>query len=185
MSKIIPILIYEEGYQEKPYCDTEGYPTVGCGIKIGPKGAALDNYLFSLPRTVAEVWLQAMLNRQAEEIQRQPTIQAALRQCNPARADMLYSMAYQLGVDGLSAFKNTLLLIAAGNFSGAAEAMLASLWARQTPKRAQRHADVMRSGLYIHYQEEVKRVQTANAVLDDNDARRKLQQSQFNTDDSQ
>lgn len=32
--------------------------------------------------------------------------------------------------------------------------------------------------------EEAKRVQTANAVLDDADARRKLQQSQFNTDDS-
>ncbi|WP_421507237.1 hypothetical protein [Erwinia rhapontici] len=33
--------------------------------------------------------------------------------------------------------------------------------------------------------EEAKRVQTANAVLDDTDARRKLQQSQFNSDDSQ
>lgn len=153
MSKVIQILMYEEGYQEKPYRDTEGYPTVGCGIKIGPKGAALDNYIFSLPRTVAEVWLQEMLNRQVQEINRRPSILAALRQCNPARADVLYSMAYQLGVDGLSAFKNTLLLIAAGNFSGAAEAMLASLWARQTPKRAQRHADVMRSGTYTQYEE--------------------------------
>lgn len=32
--------------------------------------------------------------------------------------------------------------------------------------------------------EEAKHVQTANAVLDDADARRKLQQSPFNTDDS-
>lgn len=153
MSKVIQILMYEEGYQEKPYRDTEGYPTVGCGIKIGPKGAALDNYIFRLPRRVAEVWLQEMLNSQVQEINRRPSIVAALRQCNPPRTDVLYSMAYQLGVDGLSAFKNTLLLIAAGNFSGAAEAMLASLWARQTPKRAQRHADVMRSGTYTPYQE--------------------------------
>ncbi|BCQ39174.1 hypothetical protein ERHA54_17770 [Erwinia rhapontici] len=153
MSKVIQILMYEEGYQEKPYRDTEGYPTVGCGIKIGPKGAALDNYIFSLPRTVAEVWLQEMLNSQMKDINRRPSILAALRQCSTPRADVLYSMAYQLGVDGLSAFKNTLLLIAAGNFSGAAEAMLASLWARQTPTRAQRHADVMRSGTYTQYQE--------------------------------
>jgi len=153
MSKVIQILMYEEGYQEKPYRDTEGYPTVGCGIKIGPKGAALDNYIFNLPRTVAEVWLQEMLNSQMKDINRRPSILAALRQCNTPRADVLYSMAYQLGVDGLSAFKNTLLLIAAGNFSGAAEAMLASLWARQTPTRAQRHADVMRSGTYTQYQE--------------------------------
>lgn len=153
MSKVIQILMYEEGYKEKPYRDTEGYPTVGCGIKIGPKGAAMDNYIFSLPRTVAEVWLQALLNSQVQDIKRRPSILAALSQCNPARADVLYSMAYQLGVDGLSAFKNTLLLIAAGNFSGAAEAMLASLWARQTPKRAQRHAEVMRSGTYTQYEE--------------------------------
>lgn len=33
--------------------------------------------------------------------------------------------------------------------------------------------------------EEAKRVQTANAVLNDADARRKLQQSPFNTDDRQ
>lgn len=33
--------------------------------------------------------------------------------------------------------------------------------------------------------EEAKHVQTANAVLNDADARRKLQQSPFNTDDSQ
>ncbi|MFK8258351.1 hypothetical protein ACFL9S_11250 [Erwinia sp. AnSW2-5] len=32
--------------------------------------------------------------------------------------------------------------------------------------------------------EEAKRVQTINAVIDDADARRKLQQSPFNTDDS-
>lgn len=31
--------------------------------------------------------------------------------------------------------------------------------------------------------EEAKHVQTSNAVLDDDNARRKLQQSQFNTDD--
>lgn len=33
--------------------------------------------------------------------------------------------------------------------------------------------------------QEAKRVQTTNAVLDDADARRKLQQSPFNADDSQ
>lgn len=153
MSKVIQILMSEEGFKEQPYRDTEGYPSVGCGIKLGPKGAALDNYLFNLPRDVGEVWLQSVLNSQAQEMNRRPSILAALHQCNPARADVLYSMAYQLGVDGLSAFKNTLLLVAAGNFNGAAEAMLASLWARQTPQRARRHADVMRSGAYTQYQE--------------------------------
>jgi len=64
---------------------------------------------------------------------------------------VLYSMAYQLGVDGLAAFNETLKMVAAGDFSGAANGMLNSLWARQTPGRARRHAEVMRTGTYDVY----------------------------------
>jgi hypothetical protein len=49
MSRIIEILNFEEGYKEKPYIDTQGYPTVAGGIKIGPKGAKLSNYTFTVP----------------------------------------------------------------------------------------------------------------------------------------
>ncbi|MBD8165149.1 glycoside hydrolase family protein [Erwinia persicina] len=153
MSQIIQILLFEEGYKERPYRDTEGFPTVGCGIKIGPAGAALGNYLFAVPRKVGEVWMQAVLDRQNVEMLRQPAIQAALRQCNPPRADVLCSMAYQLGTQGLTAFKQTLQRVADGDFAGAAASMLDSLWARQTPERARRHAEVMRSGTYESYQE--------------------------------
>lgn len=153
MSKLIQILMFEEGYKQQPYRDTEGYPTVGCGIKLGPKGAALGNYLFTLPENVGQIWMQVILERQAVEMQRRPALQAALRQCNPARADVLCSMAWQLGVDGLSAFNNTLQRVADGDFNGAAQAMQDSLWARQTPQRAQRHAAVMRTGAYTAYQE--------------------------------
>lgn len=97
--------------------------------------------------------MQAVLDRQNVEMLRQPAIQAALRQCNPPRADVLCSMAYQLGTQGLTAFKQTLQRVADGDFAGAAASMLASLWARQTPERARRHAEVMRSGTYESYQE--------------------------------
>lgn len=153
MSHIVPILAFEEGYKEKAYRDSEGYPTIGCGIKIGPKGAALENYTFILPRAVGDIWMQCMLNVNIAEMNQHPAMLAALRQCNPPRTDILYSMAYQMGVGGLATFKNTLLMIANGNFSGAAEAMLASQWARQTPARAQRQAATMRSGTYSEYQE--------------------------------
>lgn len=152
MSKIIQILAYEEGYKEKPYIDTEGYPTVACGILIGPKDASLANYQFRVPRSVGDVWMQKILDEKIQQMNQRPTILAALKQCNPARADVLYSMAYQLGIDGLSAFKNTLVMISNGNFDGAAEGMLSSLWAKQTPARARRMAEVMRSGTYDAYQ---------------------------------
>lgn len=151
MSKVIQMLAYEEGYKERPYIDTEGYPTVACGIVIGPKDAPLANYQFTVPRNVGDIWMQKMVDEKMAQMNTRPTLVAALSQCNPARADVLYSMAYQLGVDGLAAFKNTLVMISNGNFEGAAEGMLCSLWARQTPQRAKRHAQVMRSGTYDAY----------------------------------
>lgn len=151
MSQIVEILNYEEGYKETPYRDTEGYPTVAGGIKIGPKGASLENYTFRVPRQVGDVWMQTTVDSMVTQMNTRPSIYAALKKCNPARADVLYSMCYQMGPDGLAAFKNTLSMIASENFSGAANGMLDSLWARQTPKRAQRQADVMRTGTYDAY----------------------------------
>ncbi|MBV4366367.1 glycoside hydrolase family protein [Erwinia sp. BNK-24-b] len=148
MSKIIQILAFEEGYKEKPYIDTEGYPTVGCGILLGPKNAPLQNYNFTVPREVGDVWMGKLVDAKIKEMNNRPVLVAALKQCNDARADVLYSMAYQLGIDGLCAFKNTLVMISNNNFTGAAEGMLSSVWAKQTPERAKRHADAMRSGTY-------------------------------------
>lgn len=151
MSQIIPLLNFEEGFRARPYIDTEGYPTVGVGFLIGPKGSAVSNYTFSLSKNVSDVWLQEIVDARLKDMQSHPSIAAALKQCNPARADVLQSMAYQMGINGLAAFKNTLAMVAEGNFAGAAAGMLNSKWATQTPKRAQRHAEVMRTGSYDIY----------------------------------
>lgn len=151
MSKIIPILSYEEGYRAKPYIDSQGYPTVGVGILIGPKGAALSNYQFTLPKDVADLWLQSFVNSTIANMNATPSIYAAMKACNDARKDVLISMAYQMGINGLAQFKNTLASVAAGNFSAAAAGMLASAWARQTPNRAKRHAQVMTDSTYDAY----------------------------------
>lgn len=152
MSRIIDILNFEEGFREKPYIDTEGYPTVGTGFLIGPKGAALSNYTFTLPKEVSDVWLQSLVSSCVRAMSANAIISPALRKVEGARHDILVSMGYQLGVNGLAGFKNTLSMIAAGNFSGAASGMLNSLWARQTPNRARRHAEVMRTGSYSAYE---------------------------------
>lgn len=150
-SKIIPILNFEEGYRESPYLDTLGYPTVAGGIRIGPKGASLSNYTFSVPRTVGDFWKQVIVDRKVSDMNSRPAIAAALAACNAPRRDVLVSMAYQMGIDGLALFKNTLKLIADGNFTAAADGMLNSLWAKQTPARARRHAEVMRTGSHDVY----------------------------------
>lgn len=151
MSNIVKILNYEEGYKERPYIDTEGYPTVACGVKIGPKGASLSNYIFTVPREVGDVWLESFVASTIKKMNENPLIISAMKACNQERKDILISMAYQMGVQGLAGFKNTLAMVSSGNFSGAESGMLSSKWAKQTPDRANRHAEVMRTGTLDAY----------------------------------
>ena len=148
MPNITSLLQYEEGFREKPYLCSEGYPTVGTGIRIGPKGADLKNYEFTVPREVDAVWLQSILNRTMRDMLSNERIAKAMNVLDEARTAVLVSMAYQMGVTGLAQFKNTLYLVETKQFEEAAKAMLDSKWAKQTPNRAKRHAEQMRSGLW-------------------------------------
>ena len=55
-------------------------------------------------------------------------------------------MSFQMGVNGLKAFKNTLSSVANGLYEKAAAQMLDSLWATQTPERAKRLSEQMSKG---------------------------------------
>ncbi len=57
-------------------------------------------------------------------------------------------MAFQLGTAGLLGFTNTLQLVQAGKYAEAGAAMLQSKWAQQTPNRAKRLAEQMRTGTW-------------------------------------
>ena len=148
MPSITKLLQYEEGFREKPYLCSEGYPTVGTGIRIGPKGADLKNYEFTVPKEVDAVWLQCKLNECMRGMLSNERISRAMNVLDEARTAVLVSMAYQMGVAGLAQFKDTLSLVEHKHFEDAAVAMLQSKWATQTPNRAKRHAEQMRSGLW-------------------------------------
>lgn len=68
------------------------------------------------------------------------------RRLNNFRQDVLVQMGFQMGVPGLLDFRTTLDHAEQGRFGEAADAMLASAWARQTPARARRLAERMRTG---------------------------------------
>jgi lysozyme len=155
MADIYKLFEIEEGFRSKPYHCSEGYPTVGFGIKIGPKGAPLSNYTFTVPRTAAEVWLRCYLDEMTEEITKFGAVYSALKALaavgtgsmyTDPRCSVLLSMCYQMGVAGVDAFRNTLKFMEQGDYTKAATNMLASKWAKQTPDRAQRHAKQMRTG---------------------------------------
>ena len=146
MPDITDQMEYEEGFKPRPYYCSEGYPTVGYGFKLGEKDAPLPS--FYLPRAAADIWLTELLSGTRAEMQKVPAIAAALAGCagNAAREAVLISMAYQLGVPGLAKFARTLSLVAAKDYISASAEMMNSLWARQTPSRANRHSRQMAIG---------------------------------------
>lgn len=143
------LLIFEEGYRSTAYRCSEGYPTIGIGTKIGPKDAPLKYYTFTVSKTVARAFLREEINRLVDVLRDY----AWFKSCNEARKAVLISMAYQMGTAGLLGFKNTLAMIERGEYDKAAENMLKSKWAQQTPARAKRHAEVMRTGSFKAYED--------------------------------
>lgn len=123
-----------------------GYPTVGVGFKLGPAGASLKNYTFTLCDNTINAWLADDVADVQSEMQEKEDISAVLTHCNQSRKDILTSMGFQMGVSGLAGFKNMLKAIVAEDWNEAVEQMLDSTRAKQTPNRAQRHAAVMQSG---------------------------------------
>ncbi|ECO0585165.1 glycoside hydrolase family protein [Salmonella enterica subsp. diarizonae] len=144
--EIFSLLKMEEGVSHKPYINSLGYPTVGVGFKLGPQGASLKNYTFCLTDNVIEAWLQENIDRVYRSMQRNEKINRALLYSNSVRADILISMAYQMGVNGLAGFNNMFVAITGQDWNNAADEMRRSIWAKQTPERAERHATVIETG---------------------------------------
>ncbi|KAF1367774.1 glycoside hydrolase family protein [Yokenella regensburgei] len=147
-SAIIPLLRQEEGVRYTPYLDSLGYPTTGVGFKLGPQGASIKNYTFRLSDTTIDAWLSDTVSGVQAGMRKNSEISIALAHCNQPRQDILTSMAYQMGVAGLSGFHQMLDAISAEEWDEAVAQMLNSSWAKQTPSRAQRQSAVLKSGLW-------------------------------------
>lgn len=147
-SEITALLRQEEGIRYTPYLDSLGYPTTGVGFRLGPQGAPLKHYTFSLNDQTINAWLDHNLAGVEASMWQNSEIALALSHCNQPRRDILTSMAYQMGPSGLGKFHRMLAMIMKEDWREAAAEMLDSTWARQTPARAQRHAEVMTSGVW-------------------------------------
>lgn len=142
---LLPMLRAEEGTRLQVYDDATGlpigpgtkvigHPTIGTGRCLDTNGITQAEADYLLAADIAKVG--AALDEKLPW----------WRDLSPARQAVLASMAFQMGVRGLLGFANTLASVQAGNYAGAADRMLASVWARQTPARAGRLAAMMRKG---------------------------------------
>ncbi len=143
---ILDELKRDEGFRAEPYRCSQGVLTIGYGTTL-PLSAKESELLTLIPNTAfitegdAELLLRHRLKQKIKRLHK------ALRWLDDAPIEVkqvLYNMAYQMGVGGVLSFKNTLKLIKNGKYKKASKNMLKSLWARQTPNRAKRLAKKMR-----------------------------------------
>ena len=132
-------LIADEGLREDAYRDAGGVWTIG----VGHTGPEVHEGLV-WPRALCLQTLDADIARVEHGLDARLSWWRAL---TPARRDVLANMAFNLGVEGLLAFRHTLEAVRAGDYALAAERMLASEpWRSQVGARAERLAAQMRTG---------------------------------------
>lgn len=130
-------LLRDEGDKPSVYQDQFGYWTIGVGFLIDARKGG------KLPPAVRDFWLDYVID------ERRRALRAALPwfdRLDDVRKAVLLNMSYQLGVAGVLGFSATLARVRDGRYADAANSMLQSLWAKQTPERARRLSRQMETG---------------------------------------
>ena len=118
-----------EGFVDHVYKDSRGLDTIGYGT------------LMPLSKEECKLLLVHRLDKMKNNLaDKKPEIQLL----NKDKQDVLYEMAYQMGVSGVLKFKNMWKAIEDDDYEEAGTQMLDSRWAKQTPSRAQELAERMR-----------------------------------------
>lgn len=119
----------DEGEKLFAYQDHLGFWTIGVGILIDQRkggGITSEESSYLLANRIA--------SKRAELTRRLPWF----TQLDPVRQDGLLNMAFQMGVDGLLKFNNSLEMIRTQQWQAASQNLHQSEWAKQTPARAER-----------------------------------------------
>jgi len=134
------MLSRDEGRVSHAYPDSLGYWTIGVGHLIDKRRGG------RLPEHVIDTLLDHDIAASAADLY---TAFPWARGLDPARRDVLISMAFQLGIGGLSRFKNAMEAMRVKDWPLAAKHFLDSKVAKeQAPTRWQRFARQIRTGEY-------------------------------------
>ena len=135
LERIKEQLVRHEGLRLKPYRCTAGKLTIGIGRNLDDRG---------ISQTEAYVLLDNDIqNCEKQLLGEIPEIYNGL---DEVRKSVLLNMCFNLGINGLLGFNNTLAFIGAGDWERAANGMLASKWAKQVGRRAIELSELMRKG---------------------------------------
>ena len=142
MKDLLEKIKHHEGFVEHVYDDSLGIPTIGYGFAI--KDLVLEEDLCD------EILLRKLRILGKSVMGKFPFFDSLPSDCKT----VLMEMCYQLGVTGVSKFKKALKAMEDGDWEKAADEMLDSKWAKQTPNRAKEMSNIIRS---LHEEESSKK----------------------------
>lgn len=134
MSRLKDRIKQHEGKSYTVYIDSVGLRSVGYG-------RCIDRVPFSQDE------IDLMFENDFRRAQDAAETFFVYSQLNRARRGVLVEMCYQMGPGGVETFAKFLDAAMAGDYDTAADEMLDSKWARQTPARARALAKMFREGV--------------------------------------
>ena len=133
MNNLLERIKEHEGFREKVYKCTEGFDTIGYGFAV--KDLVLDK---DIAEEILLRKVESLISRVRKKFNWLDTVPQAVQ-------GVLVEMSYQMGLSGVSKFKKALHAMQMFQWSVAADELLDSRWAKQTPNRAQELSDIIRS----------------------------------------
>ncbi|HXQ41753.1 MAG TPA: glycoside hydrolase family protein [Candidatus Udaeobacter sp.] len=136
LARLLADLKRDEGLRLKPYRDSVGKLTIGYGRNLDSVGISEEEASTMLASDVARATL---------DVEGQLPWAATL---DPVRQRVLVEMAFNMGIEGLLTFQNTLSAIREARWADASDGLLASLADHQEPARVGRWATAIKTGAY-------------------------------------
>ena len=133
-----------EGLRLAPYSDANGQRHIGYGHKIVPN----ESFPLGITVTEAERLLSADIAEAKAIARRVPGVD--WDGLDTVRRDVLVETAYVLGEDGLRSFPRMLAAVSGSDYETAADELLDSLWATQSPARVATLARRLRTGTILN-----------------------------------
>ena len=133
MNDLLKRIKHHEGFRSKVYKCTEGYDTIGYGFAI--KDLVMSEGM------AEEILIEKLTDLMSKVRKRFDWLDSVPREVQ----GVIIEMSYQMGVSGVSKFKKALHAMQMFQWEKAADELLDSRWAKQTPNRAKELSDIVRS----------------------------------------
>lgn len=144
-------LIRNEGISFKPYKCPAGYLTIGVGrnLELNPLTKEEKEVIGDVMSGITKDQAFMLLRHDVDGVRRDLDQHFPFwKELNDDRQFVMIDLCFNMGINKLLDFKNTMRFLAQGNYERAADNLLLSKYAKQVKSRAERNANCIRTGKY-------------------------------------